>query len=105
MYAIRSYYDFHEVAEAKGESLPISVSIGVDPAIEIAACFEPPTTPLGYDELQVAGAIRKEPVELVHCLTINEKAIANAEYVIEGELLPGRRMREDKNSNTRNNFV
>ncbi len=91
---------FHEVAEAKGESLPISVSIGVDPAIEIAACFEPPTTPLGYDELQVAGAIRKEPVELVHCLTINEKAIANAEYVIEGELLPGRRMREDKNSNT-----
>ena len=58
----------------------------MDPAIEIASCFEAPTTPLGYDELQAAGAIRNKPVELVQCLTINEKAIANAEYVIEGEI-------------------
>ncbi|MGL5436521.1 MAG: UbiD family decarboxylase [Lachnospiraceae bacterium] len=91
---------FREVAEARGEALPISISIGVDPAIEIASCFEPPTTPLGYDELQAAGAIRKEPVELVKCLTINERAIANAEYVIEGEILPGVRIREDVNSDT-----
>lgn len=91
---------FRELAEAKGEPLPISISIGVDPAIEIASCFEPPTTPLGYDELQAAGAIRQQPVELVQCLTINERAIANAEYVIEGEILPNVRIREDINSNT-----
>ncbi|MCD8337129.1 MAG: UbiD family decarboxylase [Lachnospiraceae bacterium] len=91
---------FFELAEAKGEPLPISISIGVDPAIEIASCFEPPTTPLGYDELQAAGAIRQQPVELVKCLTINERAIANAEYVIEGEVLPGRRIQEDINSGT-----
>ena len=91
---------FRELAEAKGEPLPISISIGVDPAIEIASCFEPPTTPLGYDELQAAGAIRRQPVELVQCLTINERAIANAEYVIEGEILPNVRIREDVNSDT-----
>lgn len=91
---------FRELAEADGRALPISVSIGVDPAIEIASCFEPPTTPLGYDELQAAGAIRKAPVELVQCLTIQERAIANAEYVIEGEILPGVRVREDQNSDT-----
>lgn len=91
---------FRELAEAEGKTLPISISIGVDPAIEIASCFEPPTTPLGYDELQAAGAIRKAPVEMVQCLTIPEKAIANAEYVIEGEILPNRRIREDMNSNT-----
>ncbi|MDC7287553.1 UbiD family decarboxylase [Blautia schinkii] len=91
---------FRELAEAEGKPLPISISIGVDPAIEIASCFEPPTTPLGYDELQAAGAIRKAPVEMVQCLTIPEKAIANAEYVIEGEILPNRRIREDMNSNT-----
>lgn len=91
---------FRELAEAKGEPLPITISIGVDPAIEIAACFEPPTTPLGYDELQAAGAIRKAPVELVKALTVNERAIANAEYVIEGEILPNVRVREDQNSNT-----
>jgi len=91
---------FFELAEAKGAPLPIAISFGVDPAIEIASCFEPPTTPLGYDELQAAGAIRQQPVELVKCLTINERAIANAEYVIEGEVLPGRRIQEDINSGT-----
>lgn len=91
---------FRELAEKAGKPLPISVSIGVDPAIEIASCFEPPTTPLGYDELQAAGAIRGEAVELVQCLTIQERAIANAEYVIEGEILPNVRVREDQNSNT-----
>lgn len=91
---------FRELAEAEGRPLPISISIGVDPAIEIASCFEPPTTPLGYDELQAAGALRKKPVEMVQCLTIPERAIANAEYVIEGEILPNVRVREDQNSNT-----
>lgn len=41
--------------------LPISISIGVDPAIEITSCFEPPTTPLGYNELSIAGALYCHP--------------------------------------------
>lgn len=97
---VRHIDHFRQIAEKNKKPLPISISIGVDPAIEIASCFEPPTTPLGFDELQIAGAIRKEPVELVRCLTINEKAIANAEYVIEGELLPDVRVQEDQNSHT-----
>lgn len=91
---------FRQKAEAAGKPLPISISIGVDPAIEIAACFEPPTTPLGYDELNIAGGIRNRPVELAECLTIKGRAIANAEVVIEGELLPNVRVREDQNTNT-----
>ncbi|WP_138494432.1 UbiD family decarboxylase [Paenibacillus pinistramenti] len=91
---------FREKAEQLGKPLPISISIGVDPAIEIGACFEPPTTPLGYNELGIAGALRNEAVKLVQCLTINEKAIANAEYVIEGELIPNSYVREDQNTNT-----
>lgn len=91
---------FREKAEALGKPLPISISIGVDPAIEIASCFEPPTTPLGFNELSIAGAIRGKAVELAPCVMIDEKCIANAEYVIEGELLVGARVREDQNSNT-----
>lgn len=91
---------FREKAEAAGKPLPISISIGVDPAIEIASCFEPPTTPLGYNELGIAGAIRGEAVKLGRCLTIDEGCIANAEYVIEGELLPGVRVREDRNTDS-----
>ncbi len=87
-------------AEELGQTLPISVSIGVDPAIEIAACFEPPTTPMGYDELSIAGALRGKAVELTNCLTIPQRAIASAEYVIEGEVIPGVRVQEDQNSHT-----
>lgn len=89
-----------ERAEELNQTLPISISIGVDPAIEIGSCFEPPTTPLGYDELSVAGAIRKEPVQLCKCVSIKEMAIANAEYVIEGEVIPHVRVKEDQNSHT-----
>ncbi|MBS7008791.1 UbiD family decarboxylase [Anaerostipes sp.] len=89
-----------ERAEELGQRLPISISIGVDPAIEIGSCFEPPTTPLGFDELSIAGALRQRPVELCRCLTVCEHAIANAEYVIEGEVIPGVRVQEDKNTRT-----
>ncbi len=87
-------------AEERNILLPISISIGVDPAIEIGACFEPPTTPAGFNELSIAGAMRGESVEMCDCLTINEQAIANAEFVIEGEIIPGARVQEDQNSQT-----
>ena len=89
-----------ERAQKLGQPLPISISIGVDPAIAVTSCFEPPTTPLGFNELSIAGALRRQPVRLCPCLTIQENAIANAEYVIEGEILPGVRIREDQGSNT-----
>ncbi|MGI6590582.1 MAG: UbiD family decarboxylase [Eggerthellaceae bacterium] len=91
---------FYEEAERLGVPLPISISIGVDPAIEMATCFEPPTTPLGFDELTIAGALRGTPVDLCSCVSIPEYAIAHAEYVIEGELVPGTRVEEDQNSRT-----
>ena len=89
-----------ERAAQLGVPLPISVSVGVDPAVEVTSCFEPPTTPLGFNELSIAGALRHHPVELVACKTIHEKAIANAEYVIEGEIQPGVHVEEDRNSHT-----
>jgi 4-hydroxy-3-polyprenylbenzoate decarboxylase len=39
-------------------------------------------------------------MELVDCISINAKAIAHAEIVIEGEILPGVRIREDINTDT-----
>lgn len=89
-----------ERATELGRPLPVSVSIGVDPAIAITSCFEPPTTPLGFNELSIAGALRQRPVELCPCLTIKENAIANAEYVIEGEIQPGVHVVEDQNTHT-----
>ncbi len=92
-----------EKCEAQGRSLPISVNIGLDPAVYMGACFAAPTTPYGVDELEIAGALRGQGVELVKCLTIEEYAIANAEFVLECEMLPNRRERADacnKNNGT-----
>jgi len=91
---------FRQKAEDAGKPLPITVNIGLDPAIYVSACFEPPTTPLGYNELQIAGSFRNKAVELVQAKTVNSKAIAHAEIVIEGEILPNYRVVEDQNSNT-----
>jgi 4-hydroxy-3-polyprenylbenzoate decarboxylase len=91
---------FRRKAEAAGKPLPISINIGLDPAIGVCSCFEPPATPLGVNELAIAGSLRNKPVELVDCITIPVKAIANAEFVIEGELIPNVRVKEDQFSKT-----
>jgi len=91
---------FRAKAEAAGKPLPVSISMGLDPAIYLAACFEPPTTPLGLDELTIAGGLRRRPVELVPCVSIPAAAIARAEIVLEGEILPGERIREDVQTDT-----
>jgi UbiD family decarboxylase len=91
---------FRQKAESKGEALPVSVNMGLDPAIYIGATFEAPTTPFGFNELCVAGGLRGKPVELVECFTVPQKALARAEIVIEGEMLPGKRVAEDQNTKT-----
>ena len=89
---------FRQRAEAQGKKLSITINMGLDPAIHIGACFEAPTTPLGYDELAVAGGLRQQPVKLVDALTVEAKAIGAAEIVIEGVIEPGRYVREDQNT-------
>ena len=42
---------FHEQFEKLTKPIPITINIGLDPAISIGTTFEPPTTPLGYNEL------------------------------------------------------
>jgi 4-hydroxy-3-polyprenylbenzoate decarboxylase len=78
----------------------VTINMGLDPAILIGACFEAPTTPFGFDELAIAGGLRNEAVELVPALTIDQRSIARAEIVIEGEILPDVRVREDQHTNT-----
>ncbi|GGZ37936.1 UbiD family decarboxylase [Streptomyces poonensis] len=91
---------FRKKAEARGKALPVSINIGLDPAVYLGTSFEAPTTPLGFDELTIGGSLRGEGVQLVDCLTVDQKAIARAEIVIEGEILPEVRVAEDQNTNT-----
>src|SRR5258705_4367981 len=70
--------------EAK-RPLPISISIGTHP-IEITGSGY--RAPLGVDEMAIAGGIRGAAVELAPCQTIDLPYIADAEIVLEAEILP-----------------
>ncbi|MFB9768652.1 UbiD family decarboxylase [Lactiplantibacillus modestisalitolerans] len=91
---------FAEEYEQANKPMPITINIGLDPAVTIGATFEPPTTPFGYNELGVAGAIRHQAVQLVDGVTVDEKAIARSEYTLEGYIMPNERIQEDINTHT-----
>jgi 2,5-furandicarboxylate decarboxylase 1 len=76
---------FAQRAYEAGKPLPISISIGVHP-IEITGSGY--RAPLGVDEMAIAGGIRGAPVELAQCETIDMPYIADAEIVLEAEILP-----------------
>lgn len=68
-----------------GKRMPVTVTIGGDPAYTYAA-----TAPLpdGVDEFLLAGFLRKKKVELVKCLTNDLYVPADADFVIEGYVDP-----------------
>jgi len=76
---------FAQRALERKEPLPISISIGTHP-IEITGSGY--RAPLGVDEMAIAGGLRGMPVELAPCSTIDVPYIADAEIVLEGEILP-----------------
>jgi 4-hydroxy-3-polyprenylbenzoate decarboxylase len=77
--------------EAQGRDIPVAVALGGDPAFTYAA-----TAPLPdqIDEMVFAGFLRKRPVELVQCKTIDLEVPADAEFVIEGVVPAGERRTE-----------
>lgn len=90
----------YEKYEALDKPMPVTVSMGISPVEYMAISFEPPSTPYGFDELEFAGGLTGSPVELVKAKTVEEYAMATAEIVIEGELLPKRRVAEDQHTKT-----
>ncbi len=75
---------FHEYRKAN-KRMEVAVAIGADPATCYAASAP---LPYGVDEFLLAGFIRKQPVPLVKCKTINLEVPAHAEIVLEGYIDP-----------------
>jgi len=80
--------DYYKRAEAKGQALEITVNNGVDFAVNIAGASPSSVAPIELDELGIASQIRGAPVQLIRAQTVGVEAIANAQFVIEGRLLP-----------------
>jgi 2,5-furandicarboxylate decarboxylase 1 len=76
---------FASRAYEAGRPCPISISIGTHPFEIMGSGFR---APLGVDEMAIAGGIRGAPVELTQCETIDMPCLADAEIVLEAEILP-----------------
>ena len=63
------------------QRMPVAVALGGDPVLPYAA-----TAPLpdGIDEFLFAGFLRRKPVEMVRCKTIDLEVPASADFVLEG---------------------
>ncbi|MCL4773108.1 MAG: UbiD family decarboxylase [Burkholderiaceae bacterium] len=70
-------------AAARGERLPIAITLGNHPAVLLAAALY---LKLGDDEMAVAGALLGEAVTTVRCRTSGLIVPAAAEIVVEGEI-------------------
>lgn len=72
--------------KCKSRKIPLEAAavIGTVPAVSYASVSP---VPYGMAELNVAGGIAKEPIEVVKCETVDLMVPASAEIVLEGEIL------------------
>ena len=75
---------WRDMAE-RGETMPVCIAIGGDPASMYSASAPLPPT---VDEFIFAGFLRKAPVHLAKALTCDLEVPADAEIVIEGHINP-----------------
>lgn len=83
-YHTQTHWSVHGAKyRAMGKPMPVAAAIGVEPVLMYLS-----TTPQPYGicEYDIAGGIRKEPLELVKCETVDLAVPAGAEIVLEGEM-------------------
>jgi 4-hydroxy-3-polyprenylbenzoate decarboxylase len=66
--------------------MDVAVALGGDPCLGYSACAPVPD---GIDEYLFAGFLRRKPVELVQCRTVDLQVPADSEIVLEGYVDPG----------------
>lgn len=78
-------------AEKAGKPLDIAICVGLDPVTLLSSQA---IAALGFDEFGIAGALYGEPMKLVKGETVDVEYPANAEIVLEGQILPNVRQPE-----------
>lgn len=79
---MRKYY---EKAYKRGEPLEIAIAIGLHPFEMLSARYK---APIDMNEFALAGGLHGEAVKLTRCKTIDVSVPANAEIILECEILP-----------------
>ncbi|MBI1748625.1 MAG: menaquinone biosynthesis decarboxylase [Acidobacteria bacterium] len=75
----------------RGERIEVALAIGADPETVFSAVIPAPDD---VDEMMLAGFLRRQPVEMVRCESVDLEVPANAEIVVEGYVNAGELRRE-----------
>ncbi len=86
----RHLYFLMNEKHKRNEAIDVAISIGVPPAVILAASCSPP---LGVSEYDVAYSF-DEDISVTKCSTIDARCVSNAEVVIEGRIFPGKEIDE-----------
>lgn len=70
----------------KGKKAPIAWVIATEPVVHLATVAN---LAYGQDEIELAGGLKREAIDLVRCRTIDLSVPANAEIIVEAEIAPG----------------
>ncbi len=76
---------YQQAAEQSGAPLPIAVAIGAPPALMLSAASK---IPFDADEYRTAGGWQRTPLRLARAKTVPLDVPVDAEFVIEGHVLP-----------------
>ncbi|MDE2836242.1 MAG: UbiD family decarboxylase [Chloroflexota bacterium] len=80
--------------EANGLPTPCAIVLGMDPLLTLSCGTAVPHDENGHGEYEAAGSWAGRPVDLVQCETSDLMVPANAEIVLEGEVVPYERVND-----------
>ncbi|HEX2242839.1 MAG TPA: UbiD family decarboxylase [Gammaproteobacteria bacterium] len=87
----RHLWTLHNKLERRNQPLPIAIIIGVHPLFSLGAQA---LTPADEDEYAVIGGMMNEPLRVVRAKTVPMLVPADAEMIIEGQIMPNLRRSE-----------
>jgi len=85
LHSRRRMFEFHRRAEARGENLPAAIVLGVHPLHYMGSMVY--AYPPNVRKFDIIGGLFGEPYRLARCGIADLEVPANAEIIIEGEIL------------------
>ncbi|MEE9611694.1 MAG: UbiD family decarboxylase, partial [Desulfatiglandales bacterium] len=82
---------FFTRSEEKGKPMEVAIVVGMDPITFFSSVI---WAPGGIDKFELAGGLKGEAIELIRCESVDLEVPAQAEFVLEGKVLPHHREQE-----------
>jgi len=87
----RHLFKFWQMAKEKKQNLDVAITVGVHPAVMLAASSP---IPFGLSEFDVANTLLNNKLHLIKCENVDAFAPAEAEIVLEGRILVDKEVAE-----------